>query len=239
MFSDFLLFSSHLPFLKDLPFKWSDQKNRKCHQNKGLDQSAIKSKPKLVWTYLQDLIHAYKHSKLTYTVNVYIWSIWSSDFLNACVWEKNISRQYLNYEHLSANRLSSYTLQCLLKFEVFLRAKYTAYLELSLQNVSVPQLPHDSHKEAFCALTAVIILKTKSAGVILKRHPSHCVSRHTSNLTSSHRFGGNSRGASHQGQWSSCSSVSMGSGWPCGFMCLRAFFIPFIWFEWSFPRLQN
>lgn len=79
-------------------------------------------------------------------------------------------------------------------------------------------------RKRFYALAAGIILKTKTVSVIPKRRPSQCVSRHTSSPTSSHRFGGNSRGASHQEQWSSCSSASMSSGWPVA-LCVCAPFL--------------
>lgn len=59
---------------------------------------------------------------------------------------------------------------------------------------------------------------------------SECFPSHNQSTTSSHHFGGNWRGASHQQQWSSCSSASLGSGWPLA-LCVCApffFFIPFM-----------
>lgn len=61
--------------------------------------------------------------------------------------------------------------------------------------------------------------------------PSQCVSHHIT-PTYPHRFGGNKRGASHQEQWSSCSSASIGSGWPVA-LCVCAPFFSFLSYEWD------
>lgn len=60
---------------------------------------------------------------------------------------------------------------------------------------------------------------------------SECFPSHNQSTTSSHHFGGNWRGASHQQQWSSCSSASLGSGWPLA-LCVCAPF--FFFFFYSF-----